>query len=211
MSFVHKISEFNRRRKWGIFLNEIAPNDKFSVLDVGFSEKEYSSTDNYIEKNYPYPEKLTALGIDVPKEFKSRYPKVSTIHYDGDVFPFENNSFDVCWSNAVIEHVGNRDKQLFFLKEIKRVSKKAFITTPNRYFPVEVHTRTPLLHYLPKPAFDKYLSRVGKKWATGDYMHLLSKSELELLLHDSGISKYTIFKNKLLWFTLDFVVIFETS
>ncbi len=210
MSFAYKVSAFNRRRKWGIFIKEIAPNENTRVLDVGFSENEYSGTDNYIEKHYPYPEKLTALGIDIPNKFKTRYPKVTAVRYDGGVFPFENKSFDICWSNAVIEHVGSRDRQLSFLKEIRRVSKKAFITTPNRFFPIEVHTRTPLLHYLPKAAFDKYLSLVGKGWATGDYMQLLSLSELELLLRDSGISEYKIFKNRLLGFTLDFVVVFGT-
>jgi Methyltransferase domain len=210
MSFAHKISAFNRKRKWDLFKKEIAPNKNMSVLDVGFSEDEYSSTDNYIEKNYPYPENLTALGIDVANNFKAKYPKVTPVHYDGNAFPFENKSFDICWSNAVIEHVGDRDKQLFFLKEIKRVAQKAFITTPNRYFPVEVHTQTPLLHYFPKVVFDKYLSLVGKGWAAGDYMYLLSIYEMELLLRDSGISNYRIFKNKLLGFTLDFVVIFET-
>jgi len=36
------------------------------VLDVGFLDLEYSSTYNFIEKHYPYPERLTALGVQVP-------------------------------------------------------------------------------------------------------------------------------------------------
>jgi len=197
MSLAYKISAFNRRRKWELFINQIVPNKNMTVLDVGFSEDEYSSTDNYIEKHYPYPENLTALGIDVPKKFKERYPKVTAIHCEDPVFPFEDKAFDICWSNATIEHVGNRDKQLQFLKEIKRVSKKAFVTTPNRYFPIEVHTRTPLLHFLPKPIFDKYLSFIGEIYLMGDFMRLLSISEMKSLLRESGISNYKIFKNGL--------------
>ena len=93
------------------------------LLDVGFSEEEYGSSDNFIEKHYPYPEMLTALSVDIPAKFKRRYPKVTVVHYDGRVFPFEDKTFDVLWSNAVIEHVGARNKQLNFLREIKRVSK----------------------------------------------------------------------------------------
>ena len=210
MSIAYRISAFNRKRKWDLFLKEIVPTQDLRVLDLGFSEKEYSQTDNYIEKYYPYPEMLTALGIEIPDEFKKRYPEVTVISYNGDTFPFENKSFDVCWSNAVIEHVGNRDRQLSLLTEIKRVSKRGFITTPNKYFPIELHTRTPLLHYFPNKLFDKYLSMTGKTWATGDYMRLLSISDMKGLLRDADISEYKIFKNKLMGFTLDFVVVFQT-
>lgn len=208
MSIVYRISSYNRRRKWKIFLREIAPTDNMRVLDVGFCEREYSETDNFIEKYYPYPEMLTALGINLPNEFKRRYPKVKTINYNGHVFPFKDKEFDVCWSNAVIEHVGKAEKQLFFLKEIKRVSKTVFLTTPNRFFPIEVHTRTPLLHYLPKEIFNRYLMWAGQQWATGDYMNLLSLADLTHLLDKADITEYKIFKNRLLGFTLDFVIIF---
>lgn len=177
---------------------------------MGFSEKEYSDTDNFLEKNYPYPEKITALGIDRAKEFLLKYPKIKAVSYNGDDFPFADKSFDICWSNAVIEHVGDKKKQLHFLKEIKRVSKSGFITTPNRKFPIEVHTRVPLLHYLPKAIFDKFLSLINKKWATGDYMHLLSVKEAEELLSQAGFRNYRIIKNKLLW-TLDFIIYFNDN
>lgn len=189
-------------------MKEIDPSRSRKILDVGYSDHEYSPVDNYLEKHYPYPEMITALGIDKPKEFPIRYPKVRTIHYAGSEFPFTDNEFDVCWSNAVIEHVGDHKKQVFFLKEIRRVSKIAFITTPNKNFPVEPHTRTPLLHFLPKQTFDKYLKMVGKSWATEDYMNLLTKNNLRELLHQAGIEDFRIITNKLFGFSLDFVVIF---
>jgi len=208
MSLAHRISRYNRRRKWDLFLQEFELFPSTRVLDIGFSEKEYSDADNFIEKHYPYPDKLIALGVDVPGEFKRRYPEVTAVHYDGGTFPFEDREFDIAWSNAVIEHVGDRDRQLHFLKEIDRVSKRAFVTTPNRYFPVEVHTRTPLLHYLPKSVFDKYLALIGKKWATGSYMNLLSRGDLRSLLADAGITDCRIIHNRLACFTLDFVIVF---
>ena len=176
---------------------EVNPTSEMRVLDVGFSEKEYSDTDNFIEKNYPYPEMLTALGIDIPVKFKTRYPKVTAAHYDGSLFPFEDKAFDALWSNATIEHVGDRSKQILFIKEINRVSKLAFITTPNRFFPIEVHTCTPLLHYLPKKIFHRYLELIGKGWATGEYMHLLSLTELTTILARAGLAKYKIINNQL--------------
>lgn len=206
MSLAYKISAFNRQRKWKTFLGLFPLQPQNTILDLGFTAKEYSNTDNYLEKNYPYPEKITALGIDDPKEFSERYPKIKALNYNGGIFPLDTQSFDIGWSNAVIEHVGNRKAQLIFIKEIKRVAKRGFITTPNRYFPIEVHTRVPLLHFLPKPLFYSFLKLIGKTWATGNYMNLLSLSDIKQLLKDADINDYRIIKNKFFGFTLDFII-----
>lgn len=208
MTLAYRISGFNRKRKYQLFRRIFQPDQYTTIIDVGYSENEYSETDNYLEKHYPYPQNITALGIDTPKKYLERYPRIRVVKYDGKYFPFRDKEFDICWSNAVLEHVGDREAQIFFLREIKRVAKAAFITTPNRHFPIEIHTRTPLLHYLPKSVFDKYLTFVKKGWAAGNYMHLLSLEELKKILRDAGIKKYTIMKNKILVFTLDFVVHF---
>lgn len=50
MSLAYKVSAWNRRRKWHLFLSEIQPTPATTILDVGFSEQEYSNTDNYLEK-----------------------------------------------------------------------------------------------------------------------------------------------------------------
>ena len=208
MSFADKMSGFNRERKWKLFLKIVEPEPEHSILDVGFAEIEYSEVDNYLERRYPYPEKITALGIDDSKEFQKRYPKVKTVIYDGKTFPFPDKSFDICWSNAVLEHVGAHEDQIEFLKEIARVSKIAYITTPNRLFPMEVHTRTLMIHLLPKRIFHAYLRRIGKRWATGNYMNPLSARRLRMLLSKAGINDYTIVGNKVCGFTVDFVVVF---
>jgi SAM-dependent methyltransferase len=208
MSIAYNVSTWNRRRKWNLFNGEISPTVAMRVLDVGFTEEEYSDTDNFIEKYYPHPEMLTALSIETPIKFKERYPKVTTIQYEGGTFPFKDKTFDVCWSNAVIEHVGNRGRQLAFINEIRRVAKRAFITTPNRYFPVEVHTRVPFLHWFGKKTFDRYITLMGKEWAAGEYMYLLSLYEMKSILSDAGIRDFKVFRNRIAGLTLDFVFIF---
>jgi len=206
-SLAYRISGYNRRRKWRIFWDVIKPDETTSILDVGFSEKEFSGTDNFLEKNYPYPRNITALGIATAKKFLERYPQVTVVNYDGAKFPFRDKAFDVCWSNAVIEHAGDYDRQVVLLKEIYRVSRVAFITTPNKYFPVEVHSRTALLHLLPKKYFDRYLRLVGKERYAGHYMNLLSLKGVRNLLSAAGIARYKIIRNRFCFFTLDSVVI----
>lgn len=208
MSIAHRISAWNRHRKWSLFLSSFPPAPTTRLLDVGFSEDEHSPTDNYLERFYPNPAQITALGIDKADEFSRRYPLVKAVTYSGSTFPFADQSFDVVWSNAVVEHVGDHDRQVAFLAEIQRVGKHGFITTPNRFFPVEVHTRVPLLHWLPKPWFDWLLVRMGKGFASGDYMHLSSRSQFIRMLERAGYRNFRIHDNRLLGFTLDFVAVF---
>jgi SAM-dependent methyltransferase len=207
MSLALIFQRFNRERKWRLFNEQFTTTDALRVLDVGITDRELAPSDNYLEKHYPYPNMITALAVDEPQRFREKYPAVKALAYDGKRIPFADGSFDVCWSNAVIEHVGDRPQQLAFLKELIRSSKSVFVTTPNRYFPVEIHTRTPLLHLLPKRVFDSYLRMVGKEWATGDYMHLLGWSDIRELLLAAGVTNWFVHRNKLLGFTLDFVVV----
>ena len=210
VKIAQKISAFNRERKWIYFKNSIYFNENTKILDVGFADIEFSEIDNYLEKKYPFQQNITALGINGKENFQKKYPLVNAVLYDGKIFPFEDKVFDICWSNAVIEHVGNFDDQVLFINETRRVAKTIILTTPNKHFPIEVHTRTPVMHFLPKPLFDKYLNFIGKKWATGIYMNLLTKRNIKDLLVKAKIDNYTITGNKLLGFTLDFVIIIRS-
>lgn len=207
MSLEVAISRANRSRKLQRFMDLMKPAPTTSILDVGFADHEYSPVHNYLEKYYPYPEQITALGIDEPLEFSRRYPQVRAVRYPGRVFPFDDGQFDICWSNAVLEHVGDHQAQIDFLREIRRTCRHAFITTPNRFFPVEVHTKLPFIHWLPKPLFDRCLHLTGNAWAAGDYMRLLSQADIRKLLRDTGIRNCQILRNRVWGFTLDYILI----
>jgi SAM-dependent methyltransferase len=201
------ISRKNRIRKYNLFLERMKPSAIDKILDVGYTNREGDSlVSNFLEKNYPYPSNITALGIEDYDLFKVRYPDVNVVRYDGRIFPFEDKSFDIGWSNAVIEHVGDKERQIQFVKELCRTCKKVYFTTPNRYFPFEVHTRYPLIHWLPKTVFDRILRLTPKKWAAGDYMNLLSEKSLKSILEKIGL-RGILHRNKFFGFTMDFSVI----
>lgn len=208
-----RLSAWNRGRKWRLF-EKAAPSAfvEGRVLDVGYTNREYSPGDNFMEKHFPHPERLTALGVEPHDEFSSRYPEVEVVRYDGGRFPFEDGRFDVVWANAVLEHVGGRGDQLHFLREVRRVGRRAFVTTPNRHFPIEVHTRIPLLHFLPERVFEGFLRATGRGWAAGGYMRLLSASDLKSMLAEAGLvpAEYSLHRNRLGPFTLDFVVVIHS-
>ncbi|MFD2873865.1 methyltransferase domain-containing protein [Mucilaginibacter ximonensis] len=201
------ISTKNRQKKYQYFLKQLQPNVNTRILDVGFTNDEPYPGINFLERNYPFLHNITALGIEDAPKFKENFPEVKVVMYDGSFFPFADKSFDIAWSNAVIEHVGGYDKQLLFLSELLRSSKDIFITTPNRWFPVEVHTRLPFLHYLPKKIFDKVLKLIGKDWASGDYMNLLSVADMKKMLKRLNVDNYIIKRNRKFGVTMDFVLI----
>lgn len=83
---------------------------------------------------------------------------------DGLRLPFPDGAFDLVYSNAVIEHVGGEVEQRAFLDEQGRVATWWVTTTPNRWFPVESHTRVLLRHWMPgwrarQTRFTRLLSR----------------------------------------------------
>ena len=83
---------------------------------------------------------------------------------DGRLLPFSDQSFDVVFSNSVIEHVGSVAGQRKFAAEIARVGVHYWVQTPNRWFPVEPHLLTPFLHFLPARWQDR-LVRKCTVWA----------------------------------------------
>ncbi len=75
---------------------------------------------------------------------------VEWITADGRALPFASQSFDICYSNSVIEHLYTWESQQQFAREIRRVAKTYYVQTPNRRFPIEPHYLTPFIHWLPK-------------------------------------------------------------
>jgi hypothetical protein len=92
--------------------------------------------------------------------------------------PFEDGYVDFALANAIIEHVGQEDDQRKMVEEMTRVARCWIITTPNRWFPVESHTATLLLHWLPS----------WRKKMIWNFTRILSKREFRNLLpKDSDI------------------------
>ena len=203
------VSVRSRKQKLQAFLETFAPTSATTVLDVGFNDHEYVPGENFLEKHYPWPWRLTALGIDEPVECPQRYPDVTFVHYDGSVFPFEDGQFDIAYSNAVVEHVGAHDRQRLFLSELLRVSRAVWMTTPSRGFPVDTHTLIPLAHWLPQQRRDAIYRRLGKSWATGDTLSLLYRRDLERLLRDCGVSRYRIVASRFAGWPMAYAVVVD--
>jgi SAM-dependent methyltransferase len=185
MRLADRISLRSRRRKLGLLLEELRPGPETTVLDVGADELGFGdsggtcATLNFFEELYPWPERVTALGLTDGARFRERYPQVRYVQGDALALPFEDGAFDVVFSNAVVEHVGGREAQRRFVEEALRVGSRVFLTTPNRWFPIEVHTLLPLVHWLPEQLAHRAYDLARKPWAKEN--HLLGPGDLREL------------------------------
>jgi hypothetical protein len=184
-----RISLWNRRRKLELFLRTVRPGPGTRVVDVGVGDTGFSTeggvaaTHNFFEAMYPWPERITAVS-DVPlPHFAQAFPQVECVTADGRELPFVDDAFDVAFSNAVVEHVGGRSDQRRFVHELCRVAPLVFVSTPNRWFPVETHTLVPLVHWLPAAARDRAFAALRRDRWRG--IRLLSSGEL-LALFPAG-------------------------
>ena len=69
----------------------------------------------------------------------------------------------------MIEHVGPWGAMVSMAQEVERVAPRYLIQTPNFWFPIEPHARTPLLHWLPEPlAYRLVMARKCGFWQKQD-------------------------------------------
>ncbi len=129
-----------------------------------------------------------------------------------DLSRYTDSSFDVVFSNSVIEHLGpGLSDQQRMADEIKRVGTRYFVQTPNRYFPLEPHFLVPGFQFFPKDLRVWLVSHFDIGWyrripdkaearAEVESVSLLSENDLRRLFPEARI-----YREKLLGLTKSFV------
>jgi ubiquinone/menaquinone biosynthesis C-methylase UbiE len=188
-SIPQRITGRMRRSLYARFLSSVQPKLRDTILDVGATSDQVYDFSNYLEAWYPHKSRITAVGIDDAKFLEELYPGITFLKADGRNLPFADESFDVVHSSAVLEHVGSRENQMQFIRELTRVARRAvFLTTPNRWFPVEVHTVLPFVHWLPAPWFRAVLHLLGHDMLSREEnLNLLSAGNLRTMCRDIGV------------------------
>ena len=125
------------------------------------------------------------FGIDMPlarstvlnrvtKEIFS-IPEQRFFCYDGQRLPFDDASFDFVFSQQVIEHVRDADLAAYYAEEgrVLRRGGLAYHQVPHRWVPYDTHSRTWLLHWLPRRLQMAGYSALGRNAAYLDSMLFL--------------------------------------
>jgi len=154
------------------------PTSNTKILDVGGYPAFW--------RDCPIRAQITIINTHVPKLSAADHLNYDFVAGDARSLPFADNTFDIGFSNSVIEHLFTRDDQTRAAREIQRVSKHIWVQTPARSFPVETHLKTPLIHYLPA-RLQKRLIRHFTVWG------ILSKpteGDIDLFLREVQLLNY---------------------
>lgn len=113
----------------------------------------------YLDALAPYSNQRFGLEIELPRAVKALSVSDGIAQAAGEHLPFTSDTFDLVFSNEVIEHVKN---DAIYAAEMVRVTKprgQILLYCPNRWYPVEQHGifwrgqykfgNIPLVNYLP--------------------------------------------------------------
>lgn len=198
-------SNYFRKKRMKIFEDYFKPSDATKVLDVGGSQFNWS----YITVK----PKVTILNISRPHNWDDSRDQFTLIIGDGTNLEYRDESFDIAYSNSVIEHLGTLENQKKFALEVRRVGKGYYVQTPAREFFFEPHLLTPFIHWLSRRLQRKLvrnfsvwglLTRPSQQFVDGlvDEIRLLTYSEFKQFFPDA-----LILREKAMFFTKSYVAI----
>jgi len=180
----------SRQKKFDLFMELFQPAFQDLVLDLGGADGSFFSW------LYPWPEQIVAMDIQIDRLARLRRSSSSQpLLANGTRLPFADKTFDILWSNAVIEHVGTRDQQKRLAQEIQRVASSYFVTTPWRGFPIELHYKLPLYQFVPKRLQRACSRRVAIGWyRKGEWedINLLWQHQLQELFPEARVIKQRV-------------------
>jgi SAM-dependent methyltransferase len=196
-----------RERRLRKLSQAFPPETCAKILDVGGSPGIWEMID--------YPADITIINVDpvmLDGAIGGERRQYTAIVGDARDLAYPDRSFDLVFSNSVIEHVGNPDDMEAFAKEVRRVGKYYYCQTPNKWFPIEPHFGTLFLHWFPsilrKYFVFRYFTLAGLvnkptpevvKLLLDD-VRLLRKKDLQRLFPDAAIQS-----EKFLFFTKSFI------
>jgi hypothetical protein len=158
-----------RARRMSEFVARFAITEKTRVLDVGGTPANWQLTS--------VRPQVTILNM--PRGQERSEDGFTFVSGDGCQLPFRDQSFEIVFSNSVIEHVGSTEQQRRFADEIRRVGRLYWVQTPNRYFPLEPHLLTPFVHWLPRNLQRAWVTR----WTLWDWIERPSTDRREYYIH----------------------------
>lgn len=210
-NLLDKIVVKKRHEMSEIINNNIANLSIIHALDIGTTDDENFESSNFLIKNLKNVKIYKSISDQNIKSnfFSNKLNKSITDNFTNeeiDIF-----SSDLVISNATLEHVGDKNSQIKMIENVIKLSKKIFvITTPNRFYPIDFHTKIPLIHWLPKSIHRKILKFLGLEYFSKiENLNLMSEKDIKEILSNFKNIKYKIFYINLAFIKSNFVIVGE--
>jgi hypothetical protein len=208
-TFIDKIVIKKRQEMCDIINEELSDYTIQDALDIGSTNDLDNKSSNYLIRNLKNIKIYKSISDQVISNnfFSKCLTKSITENFSYD--EIQSMKSDVVISNATIEHVGGFEQQKKMIENMLLLTKKYFIiTTPNRYHPLDFHTKLPILHWFPKKIHRKLLKLLKLEFfSKEENLNLLSKKDLITLLEIVGVNNFKIFDISLLGFKSNLIVI----
>lgn len=142
-SFANKL----RSRRFQRFEELIAPLPRpVRILDVGGTNEFWERRGWAGSRDF----EITTLNLSAEER---RHGNVHPVAGDATTMKeYGDKSFDVVFSNSVIEHLFTLENQQRMASEVRRVGKAYWVQTPNFWFPMEPHFHVPGWQWMPVSA-----------------------------------------------------------
>ena len=197
----------SRARRYELFVDLMRPMPDETILDVGIIDTTWRAS-NPLEANYEHLAQVTAVSLADAPTFKQVFPEVDVVIADGRDLPFGDSHFDIGFSNAVVEHVGNHKQQRAFVHELVRTCRRTMIATPNALFPIDPHTLLPFVHWLPRRLRHRLLRWSGNdRWASEEVLNPLTPRRFKSLF--SSESRVRIVSQRTLGITTNLIAVVD--
>tara|TARA_B100001057_G_C22860665_1_gene954389 strand:+ start:977 stop:1645 length:669 start_codon:yes stop_codon:yes gene_type:complete len=208
-SFFDRIVIKKRKEMCNIINRELFDKIFLDALDIGSTNDIENASSNFLIKNLKnikFYKSISDQKISNKFFFKTLRKSITDTFSKNQIKSMKS---DLVISNATIEHVGNLNNQKKMIQNILLLTKKYFIiTTPNRFHPIDFHTKLPFLHWLPKNFHRKILKILKLDFfSKEENLNLLGKNDLKNLLTVAGANNFKIFYISFLGFKSNYIVI----
>ena len=212
-------SRYEKKRNQ-LFYDYLNPESSDSILDFGGGNGRRMAGLIPDRRNNIYIADIMHQDLEYAK---NTYAFETILIDESGNIPFKDNYFDITFCNSVIEHATVDKEDIWSIKtskefkekshirqkkladEIRRVSKKYMVQTPNKHFIIESHTWFPsIIIYLPRLLQLKLMRFLNKFWIEYCYpdFNLLSIKEMKSLFPEAKL-----IKEKSLFMTKSIIVI----
>ena len=145
-----------RERRWQVLQQRFPTVSSMRVLDLGGWLSSWRSVSGR-------PAEVVSLNLNSQEDEPGSWGRAVVGDACSPPGWLLEESFDLVYSNSLIEHVGGHQRCLALAEVVHAAAPHHWVQTPYRYFPVEPHWLCPGLQFLPVSA----RAKVASSWPFG--------------------------------------------